>query len=246
MADEIIEQETEQALDAGNEHVPGSEIVTPSEKVTNQTLLIEVATRAYPVALYTIFQKFNDRSFALNPPRVDIENLGYAVVVPTAMPEGDVVTEGAPTETDGVWHQTWVVRAFNDAELAEQLTYAKITANDSVMAIRNDDFQLGLTYTASGDKTFNVQLRVEDRVNLLGMYVIGKEMVAGGVEELQEFRSFENETVLLTPQETVDVAMAALAAVKSIYKTTWTLKDQIDAATVVADIPAIPSTFIPA
>lgn len=245
MADEIIEQETEQALDAGNEHVPGSEIVTPSEKVTNQTLLIEVATRAYPVALYTIFQKFNDRSFALNPPRVDIENLGYAVVVPTAMPEGDVVTEGAPAETDGVWHQTWVVRDFNAAELAEQLTYAKITANDAVMAIRNDDFQLGLTYTA-GDKTFNVQLRVEDRVNLLGMYVIGKEMVAGGVEELQEFRSFENETVFLTPQETVDVAMAALAAVKSIYKTTWTLKDQIDAAVVVADIPAIPSTFIPA
>lgn len=245
MADEIIEQETEQSLGAGNEHVPGSEIVTPSEKVTNQTLLIEVATRAYPVALYTIFQKFNDRSFALNPPRVDIENLGYVVVVPTAMPEGDVVTEGSPAEADGVWRQTWVTRAFNAKELAEQLAYAKETANDKVLAVRNDDFQIGMTHVV-GDKTFNVQLRIEDRINLLAMYTISKELVTAGIEDPEPFRSYENETIMLTPQQTVEMALAAFAAVKSISQLTWTLKDQIDAAVVVADIPTIPSTFIPA
>ena len=58
--------------------------------------------------------------------------------------------------------------------------------------------------------------------------------------------SYENETIMLTPQETVDMALAALAAVKSISQSTWTLKDQVDAATKLADIPVIPTTFIPA
>lgn len=224
----------------------GSEVIVPNEKVTNATLLIEVATKLYPVTLNMIFEKFKpmNMSFSLNPPRVDIEGLGYAVVTPTTRPDGDVVVEGPPELEEGVWYQTWIARDFNEQELAGQLEYAKITANDNIMAVRNDDFQIGMTHTV-GDKTFNVQLRIEDRINLLAMYTIGKEMVAAGSEQLEPFRSYENETIMLTPQQTVDMAMAALAAVKSISQSTWSLKDQVDAAKVVADIPKIPATFIP-
>jgi len=225
----------------------GSEVIIPNEKVGVNTLFIEVATGLYPVSLYMIIEKFKpmNMSFSMTPPRVDIENLGYGVVMPMQRPEGNVVTEGVPKLVNGQWEQTWVVRDYNESELAAQLEYAKITANDNIMAVRNDDFQLGMTYTV-GDKTFNVQLRVEDRVNLMGMYIIGKEMVEANIEQLEEFRSFENESIMLTPQQSVDLAKAAMAAVKAIYKTTWTLKDQVDAATTVAAIPVIPSTFIPA
>jgi len=225
----------------------GSEVIVPNEKISISTLLIELETKLYPVSLYMIIEKYKSKnmSFSMTPPRVDIEGLGYAVVMPIQRPEGDVVIEGPPELVDGQWEQTWVVRDYNESELAAQLEYAKITANDAIMAVRNDDFQLGMTHTVDG-KTFNVQLRIEDRINLLAMYTIGKEMVAAGSEQLEPFRSFENETIMLTPQQTVDMAMAALAAVRAISQSTWTLKDQVDAATTVAEIPAIPKTFIPA
>ena len=224
----------------------GSEVIVQNEKVTNATLLIEVATKLYPVTLNMIFEKFKpmNMSFSLNPPRVDIEGLGYAVVTPTVKPTGDVVVESQPELEDGVWYQTWISRDFNEQELATQLEYAKITANDNIMAVRNNDFELGTTHTVD-DKTFNVQLRVEDRVNILAMYVIAKEMVTAGSDHLEPFRSYENETIMLNPQQAVDMAMTALAAVKSISQSTWTLKDQVDSAKVIADIPKIPNTFIP-
>lgn len=225
----------------------GSEVIIPNEKVGISTLFIEVATGIYPVTLYMIIDKFKpmNMSFSMTPPRVDIEGLGYGVVMPMQRPEGDVVTEGQPNLVNGQWEQTWVVRPFNETEIAAQLEYAKIAANDNIMAVRNDDFQLGMTHTV-GDKTFNVQLRIEDRINLLAMYTIGKELVVAGSDQLEAFRSYENETILLTPQQTVDMALAALAAVKSISQSTWTLKDQVDAAETVAEIPVIPKTFIPA
>lgn len=225
----------------------GSEIIVPNEKVGVATLFIEVATGEYPVTLYMIIEKFRAKnmSFSSTPPRVDIEGLGYGVVTPVQRPEGDVVTEGTPVLVDDEWKQTWVVRAFNEVELAAQLEYAKVNANDNVMFVRDSDFRFGMTHTVNGE-TFKVQLRIEDRINLIGMQIVGKEMIAAGmVDELQEFRSYENTSVMLTPQQCVDMAMAALEAVKSIYKTTWTLKDQIDSAATVADIPVIPGTFIP-
>lgn len=224
----------------------GSEVIVPNEKVTNNTLLIEVATGLYPVSLNMIFEKFRPQnmSFSLNPPRVDIEGLGYAVVTPTVRPDGDVVTEAPPVLKDGVYHQAWNARPYNEDELSVHLSNAKIGAKERVMVVRDDDFEIGMTHTV-GDKTFNVQLRVEDRVNILARYVIGKDMIAAGLfEQTVEFRTYENESVILTQQQMVEMGLAALDAVDSIYKTTWKLKDQIDNATTLGDIPEIPPTFI--
>jgi hypothetical protein len=243
----MAKQSTASVTDEAQTTGDGSEVIIPNEKINVTTLLIEVATLAYPINLYMVIEKFKSQnmSFSMTPPRVDIEGLGYAVVTPVQRPEGNVVTEGQPELVDGEWKQTWVVREYNESELAAQLEYAKITANDNIMAVRNADFEVGMKHTV-GDKTFNVQLRIEDRINLIGMYTIGKEMVSAGSEQLEPFRSYQNETIMLTPQQTVDMALSALAAVKAISQSTWDLKDLVDAATKVADIPEIPTTFIPA
>lgn len=226
----------------------GSEVIVPNEKVTNNTLLIEVATGLYPVSLNMIFEKFRaqNMSFSLNPPRVDIEGLGYAVVTPTIQPAGDVVTEAPPVLEDGVYHQAWFARPYNEDELSVHLSNAKIEATARVMTIRDDDFEIGMTYTV-GEETFNVQLRVEDRVNILARYVIGKDLIAAGQSEKTiEFRTYENKSVVLTQTQVVEMGLVALEAVDSIYKTTWALKDQIDNAATLADLPEIPPTFITA
>lgn len=223
----------------------GSEVIVPNEKVGVNTLFIEIETGLYPVTLYMIIEKFKAKnmSFSMTPPRVDIEGLGYGVVMPTQRPDGNVVTEGLPEKVDGEWEQTWLVRDYNETELAAQLEYAKITANDQIMAIRDNDFSTGMTYTVNTE-TFGVQLRVEDRINLLARYMVAREKLTAGVTDEIEFRTYQNKSVIFEPQDFINMALAALAAVESIYKTTWTLKDKVDAAKTVAEIPEIPQTFI--
>lgn len=223
----------------------GSEIVLPSEKVTSSSLLIEVATGDYPISLYALAVKYEDRSFSVTPPRADIEALGYAVVEPTPFPEGDVVTEGAPELVDGVWRQVWDVREWNTEETAVMLTRKKNELNSRVMSVRNDDFEIGMPFTVDGGEEFHVQLRVEDKINLILLQLEAKTLVGGDSGNSQSFRSLENRTIVMTPEKMIEMTNAALLAVKAIYQGSWDLKDQIDQAESLSELPTVPVTFIP-
>lgn len=60
-------------------------------------------------------------SLPRNPSDDTLAALGYALIHPTARPEGGVVTQGQPEKgEDGRWYQTWEVRDFTDDELAER------------------------------------------------------------------------------------------------------------------------------
>lgn len=213
-------------------------------KVTANDLIIEVETGRYPVSLEVIRLKHPNRSFALLPYLEDLQALGYEVVKPTIKPKGDVFSEGAPELVDGVWLRTWNVRPYNDEEIAAQLAQKKDELSSQVMIIRNDDFEMGIAFSPAADVEFHVQLRPEDRVNLVMLSLQAKGALAGGEETLEMFRSYENETYELTPQQVIDMTDKALAGIKSIYQQSWDLKDQIETAVKVADLPTLPSTFI--
>lgn len=217
---------------------------TTPVKVTSNDLIIEVATGRYPVALEVIRLKHTDRSFAMQPHLEDLQALGYEVVEPTIRPEGNVVTEGAPELVDGVWLRTWEVREWNADEVAAQLAQAKAELSGQVMNTRNDDFEMGITYSPEVGVEFNVQLRPEDRVNLVMLSLQAKAALAIEDETLEKFRSYENETFELTPAQVIDMTNKALVGIKSIYQQSWDFKDQIDSAVKTADLPVLPSTFI--
>lgn len=217
---------------------------TTSVKVTPNDLLIEVASGRYPVALDVIRLLHADRSFSMRPPLEDLQALGYDLVKPSVKPEGDVITEGAPELIKGVWYRGWEVRSYNAEELNAQLTQRKAELTSQVMNIRNDDFEMGVTYSPSEDVQFNVQLRSEDRVNLIMLNLQAKAALAVGSENVELFRSYENETHELTPGQVVQMTDLALGAIKTIYKTSWASKDQIDQAVKLADLPALPRSFI--
>lgn len=223
----------------------GDEVVVEMEKVNSSTLFIEVATGKYPVTLSDIARKYTDRSFSVTPPRVDISNLGYEVVNPSLKPEGDVITEGEPELIEGEWFKVWDVRNYNDSEKSVMLTQRKETLSSQVMQIRNDDFEIGTTYTLSPEVSFNVQLRQEDRINLLLLNMRAKEAILAEDTSLESFRSYENITFKLTPTQIVEMTNTALTAVKSIYEQSWKFKDQIEAAVKMEDLPELPVTFIP-
>lgn len=213
--------------------------------VTSSTLLMQVDTQEYPLTLDQIRRRLPDVSFGANPPLEDLADLGFAeVVLVGGIPEGDVVTEGAPKLVKGVWERTWVTRAFNAEELAMRLAERKTQLSQAVMQLRDQDLNRGFEYTVEGMYPFHVQLRVEDRINLLARNLQAQQLVAAESESLLAFRGFENVTVHLTPMQMVEMTSAALLAVDSIYELSWELKDDIDQATTVVDLPELPDTLI--
>lgn len=78
------------------------------------------------VSLRQIRQAHPNVSLPRNPTDEHLNPLGYAVLHPTERPEGDVVTEGTPSQgEDGKWYQTWEVREYTPEEAAEALEQAK-------------------------------------------------------------------------------------------------------------------------
>ena len=212
--------------------------------VSSVDMIIEVATKLYQVSLDLIRLKHPLCSFARNPYLVDLEALGYALVRPTMKPEGDVITEGKPELKEGGWYRTWIARDWTEEELHAQLVQKKAELNSMVMTVRADDFEMGVAYSPSEGVEFNVQLRAEDRINLVLLNTQARAAIAAEDETLEQFRSYENKTFELTPQQLVDMTDKALVGIKSIYRKSWELKDQIDTATKLADLPSVPHTFI--
>lgn len=216
-------------------------------RVTPAMLLIEVESEQYPVSLTTIFNKYSDRSFPQEPLLYDLQNLGYAQVQDVPRPEADVVSEGKPVLEDGVWKRTWEARDWNDNEKFEYLVRKQTSLADKVMALREKDCANGMPYSIDdGANTFHVQIRPSDKINLLGLNLEAQyAKQAGTTDAVFKFRSFENKSYMLTPDQMYDMTRASLSCILAIYDASWALKDAIDSATTVEELPTLPETLMP-
>lgn len=207
--------------------------------VNRTTRLIHSDSGDYPLYLADLTSRVQNTSF---PQVVDSEILfefGYEVVLDTEVPVNDVVTEGKPELNAGNWYRVWNARAFNEAELAANLAAAKIAMKAQAEAKRIADFDKGFPYQF-GENTYHVQIRPTDRQNITALRIVAKEALVAGVPFPVEFRVWENVSVNLTAAEMVAVADMALTKVSEGYSKIWVLKDQIEAATTIAELPVIP------
>lgn len=79
-------------------------------------------------------------SLSSNPTDETLAALGYARIINTPRPDGDVVTQGDPEERDGVWYQTWSVREFTEEEIEDQRQAAipeSVPALNGLLALDN-------------------------------------------------------------------------------------------------------------
>lgn len=208
--------------------------------VNRTTRLIESDSGDYPLYLADLASRVNNTSF---PQVVDSEILfefGYEVVLDTEVPVNDVVTEGAPELRDGSWYRVWNARAFNPTELDANLSAAKAALKAQAETKRLTEFEKGFPYQF-GETVYHVQIRPTDRQNITALRIIAKEAVDAGAPFPINFRVWENVSVALTATEMVAVANAALYKVSEGYETTWTFKDQVDAATTIAELPVLPT-----
>lgn len=213
--------------------------------ITASTLLLKVDTGDYPLYLQQVRMANPTVSFPENPSEDVIADVGYAVVTPVARPVADVVTEGTPELVDGVYYQTWDVRNFNDTEKATRLAARKNAVSTELLELRDRDLAGGFSFTTSDSRTFGVQLRPEDRVNLLGLRLEAEYLLNNAPEVETVFRSTENVNYSLLPQELLNMCNAALTTLKQVYGASWVLRDQIVNALAIEDIPTLPESLMP-
>jgi len=208
--------------------------------ITRQDRLIELSTKQYPLTLEGIRQSNPQVSFGSDISEKDLLSLGYAKVFQADQPTGDVVTEKAPVEHNGKWIQQWEARGFNETETTQKLKQKSDQLIQEIDKKATAELAVGAPYEYKGT-TYHIQLRPEDRVNLLTVKDRAYRAEAANDETPMIFRPYENVTLEVTAKEMIDIAETALVQCEETAKVIWDLKDLVRNATTLNGFPTIPA-----
>lgn len=208
--------------------------------ITNSNELIHVESGRYPLYLRDVRRENITKSLPASPTEASINNLGYAVVHPTARPIGDVVTRGAPVLEDGVWKQTWNVRPFTPEELQTRLEEVKTKTLKDIEDYREKLLAYGVEYDF-GDGVGHIQVRDGDRANLAGLRLDAEAAIREeNTAFMRVFRDREDQMHTLDAEGIIAMTNAALAGYYQILQDVWELKDLTKLAETIDDIPEVP------
>lgn len=87
--------------------------------------------------------------------------------------------------------------------------------------------EAGLSYSFPDSTTGTIQIRDQDKVNIIALNAAAKENTSGTFD----FRDKENKTHSLSSADMITLTDSALAYVTTLYQKRWSLKDQARAAT---------------
>lgn len=101
-------------------------------------------------------------------------------------------------------------------------------AKQTVDTYRNERFSEGVDFDFAGTPD-KIQVRGEDRANILGVILAAeKNIAAGNMSHITNFRSSSNVTYQLTQDQVLLLGQAALLGIDAIYQESWVLKDTLD------------------
>ena len=208
--------------------------------ISNSDRLIRVEDKTYPLYLSQIRRQLQTKSLPVTPTTEQLSDLGYEVVMDVEQPVGDVVIEGAPELIDGVWYKTYTARPFNQQELDAQFNSAKQELYSKIVNKTNAMLKTGIEFDFGGeDGIQHIQLRDGDRANLAGLRIQADTRITNNNDSPFIFRTLENNNIIMTPEEIVAMTDAALVGYYGILNEVWTLKDQVDNATNISELPTI-------
>jgi len=211
-------------------------------EVTESTTLIAVDTGDWPLYLATVRSRLQDISLPRLPTEEQLAAVGYAVVVPTEKPTGDVVTEAPPIEENGKWYQSWTVRPYTQEELDAQLAEKKTSLLVDVQTLRTMTLEKGIPVDFGGtDGVQHVQLRDGDRANLTSLNNRAKDWIADGNVQQLAFITEEDNAVTITTEQALALTNAAYDKYVEIIFHLNDLKKQVISATELSALPTIPS-----
>lgn len=212
--------------------------------VYSYTPMIRSSDGQYPVYL---------SDFRADNPNVSIgtwiysENLvefGYFPVIPVTPPEGDVVTEGAPHFNDQTqeWEQTWTSRDFTPEEIAANLQSAKDVRKSEAQVVLSQDVELGIPYPVDNVE-YKVRVKSFDLATLTSIKTV---LEADGEQssEIYTFRFLDGYKSDFTHAEMKDLVVQVARAQYQLMKSYWSYLDQVEQASTIQNIPALPVSFL--
>jgi hypothetical protein len=176
---------------------------------------IKLATGFYPATLHSIRMEHPDMSIPTDPDDDLLAELGYAKVLPSIRPEGDVVEEIAPIHQveENVYVQAFTSRPFTVQELA-----------DRANTVREQKFFEGMLWIFNDGEDY-VQTRPQDMINLIALKSRAQDRISANDTTVFHFRSQNNNTHVLTPQEAVEMCNAVFDHCEAIMVESWNVKD---------------------
>ncbi|MBB5320464.1 DUF4376 domain-containing protein [Marinobacter oulmenensis] len=147
---------------------------------------------------------------------------------------GNMILTTKPAKIDGHEEPVWQNGGWYHAPIEEEPKTIQELADDKHREIdtaRADAFKAGTAYTFPDGTADHIQIRPEDKSNLLAIAMEARELKAADeTGQVIEFRSAANKTYWLTPDQAITMTNAALDGVKAIYKKSWDLKDEVNAS----------------
>lgn len=209
--------------------------------VTDSSNLIRVLTDEFNLSLRDIRAVHREIIWGTHVTEECIMELGYAVVQPRPpVGEGNFI-EITPVLEDGLYYQNWVLKVLTPEEIEQKLQHDKATALVVVKDYVSQSIDRGAGFnfgTEEAPNVLSVQIRDQDRLNILGMSVMGKR----NPEMVQLFRTAENVMVTVTGEQMIEMSDLAYKAYVAIKGAEWALIDQIQSADSVEAFPELPTS----
>lgn len=199
----------------------------------NHQKLVNVNTGEYPVTVRAFRNLGHGWVFGPEVDEAVANSLGFYLVSPTDRPEGDVVTEGAPSgDVASGFKQTWVVRDFTPEEKLADLESRKEAAVRLVDEAVERARAWGAPLEIDG-VIQHVQLREKDIANLTGLAMKALRTP----DRNFMFCSREDNVNEMTGSEITSLTDFAFEQFEQLMNKSWMLKANARSAESVADIP---------
>lgn len=210
--------------------------------INSTTPLIKLATLEYPRNLAHVRAEQPHLSIPSSPTEAQLERLGYAVVVTTTKPIGDVVEEITPTLIDGKWIQAWTSRPYTTEEYTVALRRAKDGLIATAMDLRANELDAGVAYAFPNGAVKTVQTRDKDKFNLFTIKTAAETLLAQNVSDpVIEFRPEDDSSEWLTPAQALEMTMSIMAYMTKIMTNSWRFKEAVESVETLEDLPTLPS-----
>ena len=172
---------------------------------------IHVKTKTYPLYEADIRRRHKNVSFPQDITPELLKDFGYEVVIPTAKPEGDVVSMGPAVYDKGedAYYQTWNVREYNNDE-----------KKSIINADRERRLRDGIEYTFPNGQVDRIQVSDRDLTILQSIELrASRNLETEGYEQI--FRSKGNSNYILTAQQVLDMTTHVFQEIERIYVDSW-------------------------
>jgi hypothetical protein len=215
-------------------------------KVLDTSKLLDIHNGRYPVYLTDMRAKYPQVSLSEGLDDSKLAPYQYALVREIEPPEGHVVIEGFPVHdpVQQIYKQVWHAFPPGSGQYQAALDKAKDALYAKIRDVRTSTAAKGRLYEFPDGQQLHVQMRDEDKTNVLGLRITADDLLAQGINEaVLEFRTYEDINIPVTPEQMRELASWYFQNITALMQASWEMVNQVKQAQTFETLPEIPESF---